>query len=190
MSKQAIIGINGSLSPFSETVDKLSSPGIGGSSITWVPEDQTRCESLRVTANGTYAAASAGKYGYNYVTVSVAGDSVTGKDGDGDEATATVDPETGIIVYTKIPSSIEITTPPTKLTYTAGETIDFTGAVVKAYLETGGEYGTVPNGEITLNPTTAAIDSETITVSWPRPGDGAILEATFTITVTPASQEE
>ena len=155
MSKQAIIGINGGLVPFSETVDKLRTPGIGGSDITWVPEDQTRCEALHVTANGTYAAASAGKYGYNYVTVSVAGDSVTGKDGDGDEATATPDPETGIIEYNKIPSRIEITTQPTKLTYNEGQAIDFTGAVVKAYFETGGEWGVVQNGEITLNPTVA-----------------------------------
>jgi hypothetical protein len=87
---------------------------------------------------------------------------VTGKDpdGSGDDATATVDPETGEITITKQPSSIEVITPPTNPygIYQDGQTIVKDGMVVKAYLESGGEYGTVLNGEITINPTTAVYD--------------------------------
>ena len=185
MSKTPVINKNDGTS-WADAVPKLRTDELGASTTDWVQEDDTKAASLKVTANGTYAAASAGKYGYDYVTVSVKGGSATGIGPDGNEHTVTPDPETGKLIDEVIPSSIVVTTPPTKLIYTDGETIDFSGAVVKAYLKTGGEYGTVPNGEITLNPTTAAIDSETITVSWPRPGDGAILETSFNITVTPA----
>ena len=184
MSKRAVIHLNNDPLGFDHTVDKLRTSSIDGSSITWIPEDESRCESLHVTENGTYQP-GAGHYGYDYVTVSVNGGSVTGKDGDGDEAAAHADPDTGRIVIEKIPSKIRITTQPTKKQYRVGETIDFSGAVVKAYLLTGGVYGTVPTNQITLSPTRAGSEPEqTITVSWQRPGDGAVLETTYTITVT------
>lgn len=148
MGQRAVIGKNNDLLPFDETVDKLRTPGIGGSDITWIPEEKTRCESLSVSANGTYAAADAGKYGYNYVVVNVPGNSVTGTDDDGDEATATVDPDTGEIEITKIPSSIRVTTLPSKTIYVDGETIIYTGIVVHAYTANGQDMGAVPFNEL------------------------------------------
>ena len=148
MGQRAVIGKNNDLLPFDETVDKLRTPGIGGSDITWIPEEKTRCESLSVSVNGTYAAADAGKYGYNYVVVNVPGNSVTGTDGDGDEATATVDPDTGEIEITKIPSSIRVTTLPSKTIYVDGETIVYTGIVVHAYTANGQDMGAVPFNEL------------------------------------------
>ena len=100
MSKKAIIGINGESSPFDETVDKLQTPGIDTNSVTWVPDDETQCVELNVTQNGTYTAASAGKYGYNFVTVSVGGSEVEGTI-NGVRYRVTVD-ENGKLVYTRI----------------------------------------------------------------------------------------
>lgn len=146
------------------TVDKLKTDLVGGGSCLWVPEDERQLISKYISENGTYRASDEGYYGYSEVTVSGVG-SVTGKDpdGSGDDATATVDPETGEIVITKQPSNIEVITPPTNPygIYQDGQTIVKDGMVVKAYLESGGEYGTVPNGEITINPTMAVYDSST-----------------------------
>lgn len=143
------------------TVDKLKTNLVGGSTCTWVPEDEVQLGTKYISENGTYKASADGLYGYSEVTVSGIG-TVTGKDpdGSGDEATATVDPETGEIVISKIPSSIEVIAPPTNPygIYMNGQAITKDGMIVKAYLESGGEYGTVPNGEITLNPTTAVYD--------------------------------
>lgn len=128
----------------------------------WVPESERVLTTKSIDKNGIYRASDDGAYGWNSVYVNVPKpESVTGKDGDGDEVVVKPDPETGVLEEEKVPSSIEITTPPTKIIYADGEAIDFTGAVVKAYLETGGEYGVVPNGEITLNPNKAVYDEST-----------------------------
>lgn len=100
MAQRAIIGINGELSPFDESLAKLRTPGIGGDSITWVPHNDTLCAALTVRANGTYNAADRGVYGYNVVTVSVGGTSVTGTI-DGVKYRVTVD-SSGNLVYTRI----------------------------------------------------------------------------------------
>lgn len=146
------------------TVDKLKTNLVGGGSCLWVPEDETTLGTKYISENGTYKASDDGYYGYSEVTVSGQG-SVTGKDpdGSGDEATATVDPETGEIAISKIPSSIKIITPPTNPSgsYQNGQAISKDGMVIKAYLESGSEYGIVPNGEVTLNPSTAIYDSST-----------------------------
>lgn len=101
MAQRAIIDINGDPIPFDETLDKLQTQGIGDGSVTWVPDADTRCEALAVTANGSYSASDAGKYGYDYVTVSVpnAG-GVTGTK-DGVRYRVTVD-SSGNLVYTRI----------------------------------------------------------------------------------------
>lgn len=143
------------------TVDKLKTDLVGGGSCLWIPEDERRLTTKYISENGTYKASDDGYYGYSEVTVSGIG-SVTGKDpdGSGDDATATVDPETGDIVITKLPSSIEVITPPTNPygIYTDGQTITKDGMVVKAYYESGGEWGIVPIGEITINPNRAVYD--------------------------------
>lgn len=103
MPQRAIIGINGDLIPFDESLDKIQTQAIGGGSVTWVPDANTRCETLNVTANGTYSAQQAGKYGYDYVTVSVPGSSVTGRDPDtGEMVEVRRDPETGELIITVI----------------------------------------------------------------------------------------
>lgn len=147
------------------TADKLKTNLVGGGTCLWVPEDEVRLGTKFISENGTYKASVDGYYGYSEVTVSGIG-TATGKDpdGSGDDATATVDPGTGEITITKIPSSIDVITPPTNPTgyYTNGQTITKDGMVVKAYLESGGEYGTVPIGEISLNPTTAIYDPSSV----------------------------
>jgi len=100
MAQRAIIGINGDSLPFDESLSRLRTPGVDGSSVTWVPDAQTRCTGLKATANGSYNAADAGVYGYNYVTVSVGGTSATGTK-DGVRYRVTVD-GSGNLVYTRI----------------------------------------------------------------------------------------
>lgn len=148
------------------TVDKLKTNLVGGSTCLWVPEDGVHLTTKNITENGTYKASDDGYYGYEQVTVNVAGvGTVTGKDGDGDEAVVHADPDTGELVTDKVPSRIEVVTPPTNPygIYTNGQTISTTGMVVKAYLASGAEYGVVPNAEITINPTTAVYDASTDT---------------------------
>lgn len=137
------------------TVDKLKTNLVGSGTCLWVPEDEVQLTTKTITKNGTYKASDDGYYGYSEVTVSGMG-SVTGTDGDGDEATVTTGGD-GELVQTKIPSSIRITTEPSKMSYTDGEAINTSGMVVKAYYATGGEWGTVPAEEITIDPTTASI---------------------------------
>lgn len=156
MAQRAIIGINGELAPFDASLDKIRTPGIGASSVTWVPDADTRCTTLRVTANGTYNAAQRGDYGYDYVTVSVSGTSVTGRDPDtGEEVQVGVDPDTGEIVETVLATEIRVTTPPTKTSYVDGESIDYSGIVVHAFSATGTDMGEVPFNELVFPETTA-----------------------------------
>lgn len=143
------------------TVDKLKTDLVGGGTCLWVPEDEMNLGTKSVSENGTYVASDDGYYGYSQFTVSGVGTAI-GKapDGSGDEAEATVDPVTGDIKITKLPSSIDVIEPPTNPygIYVDGQTITKDGMVVKGYLQSGGEWGVVSNGEITLNPTTAVYD--------------------------------
>lgn len=160
MAQRAIININGDLIPFSEDLDRIRTPGLGGSAVTWVPDADTICDQLKVTANGTYSAAEAGKYGYDYVVVSVPGSSVTGRDPDtGEEVEVHPDPETGEIVTTVLPTEIRVITPPAKTDYADGETIDYSGIVVHAYSSTGQDMGAVPFNELVFPVTTADASS-------------------------------
>ena len=141
------------------TVDKLKTNLVGSGTCLWVPEDEVQLTTKTITANGTYKASDDGYYGYSEVTVNGVG-SATGTDGDGDEATVTTGGG-GELVTTKIPSSIKVTTLPNKTAYIDQQAIDYTGMVVKAYLKTGGLYGTVPSGELLLPTKTATYDSDT-----------------------------
>lgn len=156
MAQRAIIGINGDLLPFDESLDKIQTQGIGGGSVTWVPEADTRCVAITITENGSKSASDEGVYGWDYVAVSVPGSSVTGIDpATGQETTVTVDPDTGDIVKTVVPTEIRVTTLPTKTDYTDGETIDYSGIVAHAYSSTGQDMGAVPFGELVFPVTTA-----------------------------------
>ena len=186
MAQRAIIGINGDLIPFSEELHKLRTPGLGGSAVTWVPDADTICDRLDVTANGSYSAAEAGKYGYDYVVVSVPGSSVTGRDPDtGEEVEVHPDPETGEIVTTVLPTEIRVITPPAKTDYAAGETIDYTGIAVHAYSSTNTDLGALAFSELEFPMSVA--EAAVVPVQWPRTPDGAVLETTFSINVTGGS---
>lgn len=151
------------------TANKLKTNLVGGGTCLWVPEDETRLGAKHISEDGTYKASDDGYYGYSEVTVSGIG-TVTGKDpdGSGDDATATVDPETGEIVITKLPYSISVVTPPTVTEYSDGATIDFSGMVVKGYLKSGDLWtdsshpnGVIPISELTLPVTVADADETT-----------------------------
>jgi len=158
MSKNIIIqegGIGKQLA-----VDKLKTNLVGGGSCLWVPEVEINLGTKSVSENGTYVASDDGYYGYSQFTVSGVG-TATGRDPTtGDEKQVTVDPETGDLVETVLPSEIRVITPPTNPygTYIDGQTITKDGMVVKAYSANGVELQTVPIGEITINPTQAVYD--------------------------------
>lgn len=155
------------------TVTKLKTNLVGGGTQLWVPEDSVEQTIKNITANGTYRASDDGYYGYSEVTVNVpggaggppggSGSSIVGKDGDGDDAIVTVDPETGELEEEKLPNHIYVVTPPTNPygIYTDGQAVIPDGMLVKAYLKSSEEYGTVPNSEIALDPTTASYDAST-----------------------------
>ena len=176
MSKAIKIGIN-FLTDFSDTVTKLRVNELGASTTNWVPEDEVQADALHVTANGEYSAATAGKYCYDYVTVSVPGNVVTGKDPTtGKEMSVTKDPDTGELDWAVLPVEIRVTTPPTLVQYTDGDTIDFTGLVVHAYDSDGDDLGAVPFGELVFPVTAADYDPYSIyadysgdTSGWPCP---------------------
>lgn len=148
------------------TVDKLNTDLVGGGTCLWIPEDEINLGTKSVSENGTYKAEDDGYTGYSQVHVNVSGggggggDNIVGRDSDGNEVVATKDPNTDVITVTKIPSSIEVITPPTNPygTYIDGQTITKDGMVVKAYDANGNEMQVVSIGEITINPTTAVYD--------------------------------
>lgn len=143
------------------TVDKLKTNLVGGGSCLWVPEDEINLGTKSVSENGTYVASDDGYYGYSQFTVSGVG-TVTGRDPTtGDEKQVSVDPETGDLVETVLPSEIRVITPPTNPygVYIDGQTITKDGMVVKAYSANEVEIQTVPIGEITINPTQAVYDA-------------------------------
>lgn len=73
--------------------------------------------------------------------------------------------DTFTINVSSLPDSIDITTLPTKTSYTDGESIDITGMVAKAYLngnlweEMGYTGGVIPNNELSVTPNTAVYPS-------------------------------
>ena len=102
MSKTPLISLNDGTS-WADAVPKLRTDELGASTTDWVQEGDTKAEPLTVTANGDYSAARAGKYGYDYVNVSVGGTGCIGTK-DGKTYEVTVDPNTGKLVYTEIDS--------------------------------------------------------------------------------------
>lgn len=76
-----------------------------------------------------------------------------------------------ITVVEWVLDSIEITTPPTKTVYEAGESFDATGMVVKAnYIDNGGssetKSETLDNADISFSPSTIAANTTSVTVSY------------------------
>lgn len=158
------------------TVDKLKTNLVGGGTCLWVPEDDVVLGTKDIDSNGTFKASDDGFYGYSQVTVSQVG-SVTGviqpgtqmPTADGNEYLVTTDPN-GDIGFQKIPSSIKVTTPPTKIEYYDGDSIDYSGMVVTKYDKNNQSMGTIPFGELILPETTADIekcDREGVEVNGP-----------------------
>lgn len=141
------------------TADKLKTNLVGGGTCLWVPEDERQLGTKYISENGTYKASDDGLYGYSEVTVSGVG-AVTGKDEDGDDAQASVDPETGEIVTTKLVDHIAITNPPTKSEYQDGESLDFSGMVVHGYSSTGRDLGAISLNNLVMQPTVATYDGQ------------------------------
>lgn len=135
----------------------LETPQDGGGTVQWVPEAEVALGTKSVNVdNRIYKASDDGKYGYSEFTVS--GISIT-KDGD----TITHTDGTGTKTYT-LPHHIRVEHPPLKIAYVDGETIDFSGMLVKAYNEddsvwTNENYpgGAIPLGELTFPETVADI---------------------------------
>lgn len=137
------------------TADKLKTNLVGGGSCLWVPEESINLGTKHISENGTFRANDDGYLGYSEVTVSGVG-TATGRDPTtGEEKRVSVDPETGDLEETIIPESIQITTLPTKVNYTNGETIDYSGIVVHAYSSAGRDLGAVPFNELVFPVTTA-----------------------------------
>lgn len=162
MSKNISIQEGGVGRAFS--ADRLKTALSDGGSCYWVPEDDVSLITKHITQNGTYNAADDDVYGYSQVTVSGVG-VTSGKypDSSGDDAYARVDPSTGKITIERLPSRIEVTTPPGNPydVYQDGQTIDPTGMVVTAYTASGDVWGTVPLAEILMEPTAAHYDAAT-----------------------------
>ena len=146
------------------TADKLKTNLVSGGTCLWVPEDGTRLGTKYITENGTYRANDEGLYGYSEVTVSGIG-TATGTGPDGEDHSYSEDGSGGV-TDTILPYSISVVTPPTKIDYVDGATIDFSGMVVKGYLKAGGLWtdsshpdGVIPISELLLPVTT--VDSST-----------------------------
>lgn len=168
MSKN--ITIKEGATPRNFTAKKLKTNVTGGGTCLWVPEEDVQLATKSITENGTYKASDEGEYGYSQVTVNVpggaggspggAGSSIIGTDMDGNDYLIEVEQD-GTLDKTKLPSSITVTTPPTKTTYTDGEAIDITGMVIVCYDAEGHPLSFVDLSEATINPTTADI-SQTV----------------------------
>lgn len=136
-------------------IEKLKTNTVGGGVCFWVPETERQTDDKRITENGTYTAEEEGLYGYDEIVVSVPNTgSMSGKGADGNDYSVTVDDD-GYIVETKIPSAIQITTPPPRVSYNDGDTIDYSGIVVTLYDGNGNVFtdsrytdGIVPFSEL------------------------------------------
>lgn len=149
------------------TADKLRANLVGGGTQDYIMADAVSLTDKTITEDGTYTAKNEGYYGYRSVTIRGIG-VAEGTDPDGDDAQTKPDPDTGELITDKIPSSIVIAVPPTKLDYVDGETINFAGMIVQAHLKTGGIFngenypnGVIPFAELILPVTVADYSAAT-----------------------------
>lgn len=158
MSKNIIIQNNG-IDVSYTGIKKIKTRKSTGGTLYWVPEGEQPTAVKTITANGTYKASDESLYAYSQAIVNVPGaakGSETGRDrADCNDYNITVNPQTDEIVKTKIPSGIIIATPPTKTTYVDGETINYSGMVVKTVDGNGNEIATVPSSGVITEVTVA-----------------------------------
>lgn len=154
----------GGIARLFDKVKKVLTKLQGGGNQTWVPEAGTNLTTKSIDKNGVYRAVDDGDYGWSTVYVNVpTTDSVTGIDPEtGKTVTYNTDPNTGDLVKQEVPASIAVITPPTNPygIYVDGQSISKEGMVVKAYDSNGNEMQTVPNSQISFNPTNAIYDPE------------------------------
>ena len=194
MSKNIVIKKNGSATTFSN-VGKIRVPQPNGGSEDWVPEDERQLATIEITANGEYTAAEAEVYGFGKAIINVpVGDYIVGTGQDGKQYKVSKDAQTGAIVRTEIPVAIEVTTPPSSTAYSPGDSISYTGMVVKLKSKTGAVFtdsiyttGEIPAAELSLPVETAELGKTRVPVYWLSPYTSRVLKAVFTITVTEAS---
>ncbi|MBO7670971.1 MAG: hypothetical protein J6S60_10325 [Oscillospiraceae bacterium] len=137
-------------------IKKLFTRQSGGDAlIAWVPESERNLGTKHITKNGVYKASDDGYYAYSSVTVNVSTDTgVTGAEDDGEQHYVRPNAETGELVDTLVPSSIQVVTPPTFTgPYGDGAYIGFDGMVVKAFLASGEVWEDAghPGGVIPFN---------------------------------------
>ena len=180
MGKDIIIQESGEPKTLS-SIDKIITPKVGGGSAEWVLFENLDLMAKTITKNGTYKAEDDNVYGYHKVTVKVPkkGKKKTGKrpqsSGDpNDYCVTTEDDGQGgqNLVYTKLPTSINIINPPSKTVYDDNELIKKQGMLVKAYYADGGLWGDVPLGEIRLDPDRADASQAPDTDDWDVSGLG------------------
>ena len=119
----------------------------GGGTGLWIPRMDVELKNKYISKSGTYTAKADDCYGFDQVTVSGVDVEIT-QDEDGDDVERTTDG--GKVTENKLPSYIRVTVLPSKLDYTVGEAIDYTGLVVHAYTKSGIDMGVVPFNELIL----------------------------------------
>lgn len=201
MSKDITMGVDGTQTDF-DAISKVYVNELNGGPVGWVPLDERDVTTKSITEDGTYKASSDGKFGYSKVTVRVPGGagaepgsvgcSVVGRRADGNEYVMTVGQDS-VITSELIPSEIVIDTLPTKLTYDPGDSMDYTGLVVKLrrgdgewFTDTTYSDSVVPTSELNL-PQSVPDDvhgTAQVTVVWVSRYDSRAMSGTFEIQVS------
>lgn len=187
MSKNIIIQQDG-VDQLLNNVARLRLKAPTGGTVHFFPEDETTLAEVEITANGTYGP-PAGAYGVSRATVNVTANQTCGSGQDGQYYKVTV--VNNEFVYTEVPKSIAVTTPPTKTAYVDNEAIDYTGLVVTMLRGDGTVYtdatypdGIVPRAELTKPTARARYGMKAVTVLWLCPLSGLVLQASFAIEVS------
>lgn len=187
MSKNIIIEQDG-VAQSLNNVARLRPKAPTGGSVYFFPEDETTLAEVEITANGTYTP-PAGSYGVSKATINVTANQTCGTGDGGQYYKVTV--ANNEFVYTEVPKSITVTTPPTQTAYADNEAIDYSGMVVTMRRGDGTVYtdstypdGIVPSAQITKPTTLARYGMKAVTVLWLCPLSGLVLEASFAIEVS------
>ena len=123
----------------------------GGGTCLWVPPGGGNVKRKNITKNGIYVAGDEGYYAYSVVTVNVdRNKGVTGRSTtDGKEHHISVNPETGELEDTVVPTEIRVVVQPDYVgPYYGGDTITVEGMVVNAFGADGAYYGYIPLSDL------------------------------------------
>lgn len=185
MAKDIVIEKDG-VSDIYYNVEEIRTRSVDGGYDIWVPEDEVELGVKTITKNGEYKASSDNLYGYEKVIVTTSG-AVIGKR-NGKTYCFKLDEE-GYIMERLLPDNIKITAPPNKMTYNSGETVNISGAVIKAFagddVWTSTEYptGVIPLNELSISPAKVSVNKNTINLKWERPEDLEDLKAAYQIMI-------